>query len=238
MTISIVIPTLNEEGVVGNLLGDLARQSINAYEIIVVDSGSTDKTHTEVKSFSGVMLKKYEKGVARQRNHGGKSVTGELIYFLDADTRIKPDFLEKSSRHFLEKKLDIAGMWYLPSSKKFDTTVILGLISLIFAVVQKVSPSASGTGIIVRKSVFEKHGGFDETMKSFEDIEFVARVSKKHKFGIVPQIQRIADRRFRKYGFFRTTGKYIVLSVFFMLRKYRLADRIVYYEFGKHLKTK
>ena len=87
MLLSVVIPALNEERHLGQLLSDIQRQSLRPEEVIVVDAGSTDATVRIAEQSQTVVL--YGKPpVAHGRNLGGYGATGELIFFLDADTRL------------------------------------------------------------------------------------------------------------------------------------------------------
>ena len=93
MRLSVVIPALNEERHLGQLLSDIQRQTQSPDEIIVVDAGSTDATVHIAKRSQAVVLHG-EPPVARGRNLGGFSAPGELIFFLDADTRLPETFFE------------------------------------------------------------------------------------------------------------------------------------------------
>src|SRR5579883_2054391 len=90
--LSIVIPTLNEEGFIGDLLGEILKQEMN-YEVIVSDSGSTDYTEEIVKSIAERNPEKSIrfipapiKGVSIARNNGAAHANADYIAFLDADT--------------------------------------------------------------------------------------------------------------------------------------------------------
>ena len=87
MRLSVVIPALDEERHLAQLLSDIQRQSLRPEEVIVVDAGSTDATVQIAKQSQAVVLHG-EPPVARGRNLGGFSAAGELIFFLDADTRL------------------------------------------------------------------------------------------------------------------------------------------------------
>jgi glycosyltransferase involved in cell wall biosynthesis len=93
--VSVVIPALNEERHLGQLLSDIQRQSRRPEEVIVVDAGSCDATVRIAKHWSTVVLHG-EPPVARDRNVGGYSAKGDLIFFLDADTRLAETFSRTS----------------------------------------------------------------------------------------------------------------------------------------------
>ncbi|MEM7380208.1 MAG: glycosyltransferase, partial [Bacteroidota bacterium] len=84
--ISIIIPVLNEEAHIGSLLRHLKAQPLHfVKEIIVVDGGSSDKT-VAVAIKHGASVLHSNKGRARQMNFGAKHASGDVLYFLHADT--------------------------------------------------------------------------------------------------------------------------------------------------------
>jgi glycosyltransferase involved in cell wall biosynthesis len=105
--LSVVIPALNEERHLGQLLSDIQRQSHRPDEVIVVDAGSTDATVRIAKQLSTAVLHS-EPPIARGRNLGGFSAKGELIFFLDADTRLPETFFEEFVCEVERRGLDIA----------------------------------------------------------------------------------------------------------------------------------
>ena len=112
MRLSVVIPALNEERHLGQLLSDIKRQSRRPEELIVVDAGSTDAT-VHIAQKSGAVVLHSEPPVARGRNLGGYSAKGDLIFFLDADTRLPGTFLEDFVCDIERRRLDIACPRYL-----------------------------------------------------------------------------------------------------------------------------
>ena len=93
MRLSVVIPALNEERHLSQLLSDIQRQSRRPEEVILVDAGSCDATVRIAKQAPTKVLHS-EPPVARGRNVGGYSAKGDLIFFLDADTRLPETFFE------------------------------------------------------------------------------------------------------------------------------------------------
>ena len=88
MSLSIIIPTLNEENYVGKLLDCLCRQTYKDFEVIVVDGNSRDKTISVVEKFRkklNLRLIKSERGVSLQRNVGAKHSKYDRLVFFDAD---------------------------------------------------------------------------------------------------------------------------------------------------------
>jgi glycosyltransferase involved in cell wall biosynthesis len=105
--LSVVIPALNEERHLGQLLSDLQRQSRRPDEIILVDAGSSDAT-VQIANQSQTVVLHGEPPVARGRNLGGFSAKGDLIFFLDADTRLAETFFESFVSEVERRRLEIA----------------------------------------------------------------------------------------------------------------------------------
>ena len=90
MEISVIIPTFNEELTIGKTLDALARL-VNVDEIIIVDGGSTDKTIEIAKGFKRAKKIKVvnfaEANRGKQLHEGTKHASGDIFWFLHADTR-------------------------------------------------------------------------------------------------------------------------------------------------------
>jgi len=230
--LSVIIPTLNEERHVGSLLSDIAAQTREPEEVIVVDAGSTDATVPVVRRYPFARLLESEPPVACGRNLGGRSATGEVLIFLDADVRLPRTFFEGFLEAFEGRRLDIGCPLYVPYR---STQVVEGLHALfngLFKFSQGVLPSGAGHCIAVRGDVFRGSRGFDANLK-FDDIELIRRLSRGRSFGIVEERVFVSDRRYRENGVPRMMLTYSLLALCFALGKYGWANRIDY-EFGRH----
>lgn len=231
-SLSIVIPTLNEERHVGALLSDIASQTRRPEEVLVVDAGSTDGTLGVIRRFPFARLLRGTPPVARGRNLGGRSAGGDVLIFLDADARLPAAFFEDFLLEFERRGLDISCPLYFP----YDSTwVIEGfhvLFNLLTKTFQGVLPSGAGTCIAIKGDVFRNSDGFDPALK-FDDIELIRRLSKGRRFGIVEERVFLSDRRYTEYGAARTMLQYSLMALFFALGKFAWANYIDY-EFGAH----
>jgi len=233
MRVSAVIPALNEEGNVGLLLSDLAAQTRPPDETIVVDAGSEDGTVAVVEGFGDVRLLHGAPPVARGRNLGGFSATGDWILFFDADVRLGPTFLESFAAEVERRGLDVACPRYRPPKGAAPTVrAFHAFFNGLMRAFEGLLPSGAGHCIAVRGDVFRGSPGFDPNLK-FDDIELVRRLSRGRSFGIVAEEVRVSDRRYRKYGEFRTFGRHLLMAPIFAAGQFRLANYIEY-EFGKH----
>jgi len=96
LKISVVVPLYNKAAYVVEALESVMAQTYEAYEIIVVDDGSTDDSVNKIAAITGVsirLIKQANAGVSVARNTGIKAATGDIITFLDADDRYLPGFL-------------------------------------------------------------------------------------------------------------------------------------------------
>jgi glycosyltransferase involved in cell wall biosynthesis len=170
--VSVVIPVFNGERFLREAVQSVLDQKYSPVEIIVVDDGSTDGTATVARSLETVRyLYQTNQGPAAARNRGIEQAKGSLIAFADADD------LWPSGK--LELQLP-----YLISDPEID--IVLGRIQQVLLSETVDGPTQATefgeTGFsvnlgsaVIRKSVFERVGLFDETMRYSEDVDWFMR---------------------------------------------------------------
>lgn len=96
--VSVIMPCLNGEQTIRAAVDSALAQSLDDFELIVVDNGSTDRTREILGSVDDPRLRVLtlpERGVSRARNLGLREARGAFIAFLDSDDSWSPEFLEK-----------------------------------------------------------------------------------------------------------------------------------------------
>jgi glycosyltransferase involved in cell wall biosynthesis len=229
--LSVVIPALNEERHLGQLLADLQHQSRRPDEIILVDAGSSDAT-VQIANQSQAVVLHGEPPVACGRNLGGFSATGDLIIFLDADTRLPETFLEDFASEVERRCLDIACPHYRPYDSTPTIRAIHAFWNMVLRVFESTLPSGAGHCIALRGKLFRESRGFDPSLK-FDDIELVRRLSKGRRFGQVGTSVLVSDRRYREQGILRTLLLHLLMAPAFALGKFEWANHVAY-EFGDY----
>jgi glycosyltransferase involved in cell wall biosynthesis len=232
VSLSVVVPALNEERHLGHLLGDLLRQTRRPDEVIVVDAGSEDATVAVAGEFAGVRVLNGERPVARGRNLGGRSASGAVVVFLDADVRLPDAFLERFVEGFLRRRLDVACPLYSPRDSTPAVEAFHRVFNLTTRAFEGVLPSGAGICVAVRGDLFRQSRGFDPRLK-FDDIELIRRLSRGRRFGIVEEDVLVSDRRYRERGVARAILEYSLMALVFALGRFEWANRFDY-EFGNH----
>jgi len=193
--ISVIIPTLNEEGTLGPTLRRVQRQA-DPFEIIVVDGGSEDETRPLARS-RGAMVLRTQKGRATQMNRGAEEATGRVFLFLHADTLLPPNGLS-IIRNVLDNPDTSSGTFRLQFD---DPTPLLRFyawctrwpwIRLCFG----------DRGQFAERSAFEAVGGFPE-WPIFEDLELASRLDAHGGFQVLDTAVTTSARRFRRHGLLR-----------------------------------
>ncbi len=234
-TVSIIIPTLNEEKYIGILLNSLQKQTKQPTEIIIVDGFSQDKTRQIIRKYPFVRLLKTNPPVGNQRNQGAREAKGSILIFLDADTTIPTNFIKQIHQILKKQSIYIACPWFIPQTKNPLILFTYLFFNCIFWLFQKVLPSGASTCLIVRKNIFLASGGFSSEYK-FEDIELIRRLSRKNSFRMLPLTVYTSPRRFYKQGVLTTILQYLLLSVFFCTNQFKIANKVPYF-FGNYSKT-
>ena len=181
MTISVIIPTLNEERTIMATLAQTATLGLN--ELIVADGGSSDTTPALVESYrlstqssalSPIRLLPAPRGRARQMNEGAKASGGEILLFLHADTQLPND--AKTVIETAMARHDMVGGRF---DVRFDRPSRWGsIISSMMNWRSRISGIATGDqALFVRRPIFEQMGGFAD-VPLMEDIDFSRRLKR------------------------------------------------------------
>lgn len=178
--ISVVIPCYNDGIYLPETVGHLKKQTLQDFEVIIVNDGSTDKTTLKIfddLTKEGINVLHKENGrMSSARNHGVKHAKGTYIAALDADDYYDPTFFQKA--------VDIL-------ERQENTAVVTSHIQL-FGEFRKVAKPRGGNEFnflfssqcpacaMVRKNCWDEVGGYDEAMKNgYEDWEFYIRITQK-----------------------------------------------------------
>ncbi len=242
MNLSIVIPTLNEEGYLPKLLLSIFAAAEGETEIIVVDGNSEDNTKGVVadcrrrapEHVSVAFVQSGFRNVSHQRNLGGEMAKNKLLLFLDADTFLPPKGeFRKFLEAFMDKKLAVATCRFTPIEDDWRAGTYYNCFYYFQRVIKRISPYAMGACILTTKKIFMALHGFDTTIQINEDANFVNRASKRGPFAVIPIFFSTSARRFRHYGYFRTGLKYIYI---FLYRTCfgEIRNKNIPYEFGKY----
>ncbi|MCX5722107.1 MAG: TIGR04283 family arsenosugar biosynthesis glycosyltransferase [Nitrospirae bacterium] len=207
MTISVIIPTLNEEQTV---MATVARTAILGFdELIVVDGGSTDATPALVESYrlsaqssalSPVQWLTAPRGRASQMNEGARASSGEILLFLHADTQL-PD----NAKAMIETVLTDQEMAGGRFDVRFDHPSMWGtIISGMMNWRSRLSGIATGDqALFVRRPIFERMGGF-ANLPLMEDIDFSRRLKRVGTTAALTSTVTTSFRRWEQQGPLRT----------------------------------
>jgi glycosyltransferase involved in cell wall biosynthesis len=203
--LSIVIPCKNEEDYILETLSSIQKQKgALDLKVIIADAKSTDRTRDLIRLFaekSILDIKIIDGGsVSYGRNFGASLVDTKYILFIDADTILyDDDIIQKTVKAIRNKKYDIVTCKIRSNSKSLASKLTFKTFNLI----QRLMPDTFSTGVYmaVKKSDFDRLGGFDETVHQSEDYLFSKQYDKK-KFKILNSFVGQDDRRFKKLGYF------------------------------------
>ena len=170
--VSIIIPCFNQAQFLPDAIMSALNQTVPPLEIIVVNDGSPDNTSAVAKKYPVKLIEQENRGLSGARNSGIRASKGNWLLMLDADDKIAPDFIEKLIGKddiicpILQEFGDSQEVWSPPlDHPKFND----------FLVHNRIFVSS-----LFKRDVWEKIGGYDETMKEgYEDWDFWMRATKQ-----------------------------------------------------------
>ena len=192
MKISIIVPLYNKVNEVCRAIDSIFAQTIQDFELIIVDGGSTDGSLDVIKKYETDsrfhLVHQKSKGLPAGRNEGIAAASGDLVAFLDADDAWYPTFLEKILS--LHKMCPNAGLYATAYATVYESRIEKPRLSEI--------PDAPWEGIIqsyfrssalafiypfapccvaIPKTTFEKVGLFNPNLRTGEDSEMWGRIA-------------------------------------------------------------
>jgi rSAM/selenodomain-associated transferase 2 len=196
MTLSIVMPVLNEAAGIEAALRALAPLRARGAEVIVVDGGSGDGTVELARPLADSVLNA-PRGRAVQMNSGAAAATGDALLFLHADTRLPENaarlVLDGLQRHAWGR-FDV----------RFDEGGWLLLVALMMNARSRLTGIATGDqAMFMARAVFEAAGGFPP-IALMEDVALSARLKKLGRPVCLAARVTTSGRRWRQHGLWRT----------------------------------
>ena len=192
--ISVVIPAYNQGHYVVETVESVLAQTHHDYEIIVVDDGSTDDTRVRLVPYADRIHYMYQanKGLSGARNTGFAASQGDYVWFLDSDDLLRPDAFE-CMVHVLDEAPNDGLVYCAWQQISADDKSVLG----------EVHPRQSGnvlkllllreffffgSSALIRRSVLEQVGSFDESLPWGDDADMWLRIGLADRsFGYVDQ---------------------------------------------------
>ncbi len=218
--ISVIIPTLNEEKYIERTLKALKTQDYEGkYEIIAADGMSKDDTVKIARKYVDKVIIAEKKGIAAGRNAGANIAKGEILLFIDADTMLLFNALSEISKAFRNKKIVGATCPIIPLTPKLNFLFFYwSLNRYVKSSIKKKKPKVAGICCAYRKSTFEKVGGFDEKLETYEDMDLSGRISKFGKIAFVEGTLALTSvRRLKAWGTAKVVGKYATSHIRYLL---------------------
>ncbi len=221
LQLSIIIPALNEAGCIRDILRQLQALRAQGHEIILVDGGSCDETIALAQALVDQLLPA-PAGRALQMNVGAKAASGQVFWFLHADTRV-PD---KAAR-LITEALQQAGSWGRFDVRLSGDKLLLRLVERMMNWRSRFTGVASGDqGMFVTRELFERVGGFAE-LPLMEDIDLSRRLKREQWPVCLRDTLTTSSRRWEQKGVLRTIALmwYLRLAYFLGVSPARLAMR-------------
>lgn len=192
------------------LLASVKKQNFSDYEIIVSDAGSLDKTVEIARKYNCRIV---DGGLPPfGKNLGTNTAKGDVFLFIDADTVLEENSLEKFVKEFYDRKLDVA-TFLLKSRGKFHNLSYRFLYNFPSLLTEKFLPQAMNI-ILAKKEFHQRVGGFDESIKLGEELDYVRKVAKIDRFGVLRSAKVfVSPRRFKQDGWFTTWLKYFLCQI-------------------------
>lgn len=194
LTLSVIIPTLNEAGRIEQTLTSVEAQP-HVSEVIVVDGGSTDGTRERTSGRATVLQS--PPGRARQMNAGAARATGDVLLFLHADTLLPAGATSAVGAALADPAVE-AGLFRLGFDRE---TPLLCFYSFCTRLPSPLL-GFGDRGLFVRRRVFEALSGFPP-IPIFEDLEMTRRLHRRGGLRFLPQPVTTSARRFARHGMLR-----------------------------------
>ena len=196
--LSVIIPTLNEEDCIENLLSHIQSKAEmpSKLEVLVIDGGSNDLTKAMAKK-AGARTTSSKKGRSMQMNKGAAIAKADTLYFLHADT-VPPKGFDTLILKTINNGVE-AGCFRMKFDSKNPILKFFAWLSRFDNILCR----GGDQSLYISKQKFNELGGFDERYIIYEDSEFIRRLYRRSKFKVRPESVITSARRYREKGWFK-----------------------------------
>ncbi len=196
--ISFIVPAYNEERVLGSTLDALnaaGRATGAAYELVVVNDGSTDETAAIAERHGATLISVAHRQIAATRNSGAGKATGDLFIFVDADTIVNEAVLRAAIEALREGAVGGG------AAIEFDGVVPLYARLLVPIVVRafRLTRIATGCFLFCTRSAFVTVGGFDEDFYGAEEVVMSTALKRHGRFVVLKETVITSGRKLRTH---------------------------------------
>ena len=206
--VSFVIPARNEAASlpatlrsIGNLATDVP------HEVVVVDGGSADATPEIAERFGARVIHQRGRGIGAGRHAGAERARGEWLAFVDADTTLHPDYLDRMLA-FVGQGYDAASSRCRIAGPRRAKLMEL-VINHVFPRLER--PILPGFNLLVAREVYDAAGGFPDVPN--EDTAFSRALGRRYRTGYCPDVLVVTSgRRIRRTGLTGTLVHYLRLD--------------------------
>jgi glycosyltransferase involved in cell wall biosynthesis len=210
--LSFVIPAYNEEFELSDTIRAIRTAAgavgTEEYEMIVVDDGSTDRT-AEIAVEEGARLVQIQRRhIAASRNAGAHAAKGDVLFFVDADTRISKDHITGATDAL---KAGCSGGGARVAIEGF-VPLWARIFVRLFSIVYFGNNLGAGAFLFTTRDNFEEAGGFDEQLFIGEEVYFSQALKKLGRFRLLKTPVLTSGRKLRMYS-----GSYILWRSFWIV---------------------
>ena len=198
--LSFIVPAYNEEHELARALGSIraaAEASAQPYEILVVDDASSDATAEIAKSAGAIVVPVHYRHIAAVRNAGARSARGDILIFVDADTRIAPAHVT-GALAALAAGCSGGGARVTPDgSVPLWGRIFVHLFSVCYFTISNLG---AGAFLFTTRENFVAVGGFDEQFFAGEEVYFTLALKKLGRFKLLREPIITSGRKLRMHS--------------------------------------
>jgi uncharacterized protein len=206
--LSIVIPTLNEAASIGRTLETVLAIG-NGAQVIVADGQSDDETARIAREYPVTVLSS-SRGRGAQLKTGAERATGDVLWFLHADSIPPPD-----SHHRIREALQTPGIVGGNFDLLFDgDSRAARQLTRIYPHLRKLGLCYGDSGIFVRREIYQAAGGF-RAYPIFEDLDLIKRIRRLGRFLHLDSQIVTSSRRFEGRSFGLTFAKWTAMQIMY-----------------------
>jgi glycosyltransferase involved in cell wall biosynthesis len=220
MRLSIIVPAYNEQdylpACLEHLLAEVRRcPDPGAVEVLVVDNASIDATAEVARRVPGVrVVHEPNKGLTKARQAGLEAASGELIGYIDADTRMPPGWITRVLRTFerYPHVVCVSGPYIYYDAKRWQRAMVrLYWLLLASPAYWMTRYMVVGGNFAARRNALEQIGGFDTEIAFYgEDTNIARRLHAAGKVKFLLRLpMRTSSRRLQEEGMAVMAGKYV-----------------------------